>query len=146
MPGRHHVHVGLERIPTPATPMLLIDGAFDVTRGIIDVVEAQREAVDEYGEGAEMRLRYAVEAEHREAARAAAERMRAWLTEKRGALSVKVEERVIATTRARTPEVAEARTTAAQLEAYWRARDGAPAEERWPALVKRLGELESEAA
>jgi predicted phosphodiesterase len=71
--------------------------------------------------GCEVRLRYSVEPEHREAAKAAA---RSWAADymAAGAVSVKVEEQVEATTRARAPEVATAPTVPDKLRALWAAR------------------------
>lgn len=88
---------------------------------------------------AEIRFRYHVEAEHREAAaRAAGELRERWLRD--GASVVKLEPVVEVSTRARAPEIAQARTLLEQLDAHWQSKGGLPA--RRDQLVAKLGELE----
>jgi hypothetical protein len=55
---------------------------------------------------------------------------------------VKIDEVVIATTRARAPEVAEARSTWAQIEAHWSSRADAPPEDRRDGLRAKLAQVE----
>lgn len=128
-----------ERIATPCAPMLLVEGQYDEELGAVDPglnVPTRETAV-----GAEIRFRYEVPADAREAARRKADEWRhLWLGY--GAAHVKVEEVVIASTRARAPEVAEARTTWAQLEAHWASRNDSPAPERLPALKEKLSTIE----
>ena len=90
--------------------------------------------------GAEIRLRVRVSTDHREAARRAALAVREELLS-RGAISVKLEEVVIAETRSRTPEVARAVTLPAKLEAFWASKGFAPGDRRDALLGKAL-ELE----
>lgn len=128
-----------ERIATPCAPMLLVEGKYNEALGAVDPglnVPTRETAV-----GAEIRFRYEVPADAREAARRKADEWRhLWLGY--GAAHVKVEEVVIASTRARAPEVAEARTTWAQLEAHWASRHDMPAPERLPALKEKLSTIE----
>jgi len=90
--------------------------------------------------GAEVRFRYHVEPELREAAKAAAQEWKAraigW-----GASVVKIEEVVEASQRARAPEVATARTLQEQLDAYWASKGFDPGIRR-EALLGKLSELE----
>jgi hypothetical protein len=88
-------------------------------------------------------VRYLVDADKREAARRAAAELRADLLA-RGAVSVRVEEQVEATTRARAPEVAEARTLPEQLRAFWEPRDIAVAPARQRRVFDLLTTLETE--
>lgn len=134
------------RIPTPCTPMLLLTGRVDDVDDP-ETGEAFRSIVldeePENVEGAEIRLRYAVPADERDAVRARAE---AWKSNflGRGAASVKVEEQVIATTRARAPEITGARSIEEKLRTVWDARNDVPAEERASRLVSKAVELEEE--
>jgi exonuclease SbcD len=135
---RGRVATGWERIATPCTPMVLAEGEYESAAGIrLDhgfVVS-----------GAEVRLRYQVAADQRDAARAAAETLRADMLD-RGAVDVKLEEVVIATSSARAPEVARARTVAEKLRAMWRARGDEPEPDRAERLLAHVGEIETEAA
>lgn len=133
-----------ERVIVPATPMLLGTDEWDGERASfvhgwdgIDV-EAVR--------GAEIRLRYRVEADRREAAKAAAASVRVELIDRFGALSVKVEEEVIATVRARAPEIAAAKTLDEKLAALWRSRGVELEPSRTARLLARVHEIEGEAA
>lgn len=135
--------VEVERIATPCAPMLLLtavwrpvtgsetpgfDGGFDCVTPNDDV------------RGAEIRFRYEVRSDLRDAARRGAERFRAqWLAA--GAAVVKVEEEVIAETRARAPEIAAARTVEEKLRAMY-AHQGVAAE-RAELLVTRARSLEA---
>lgn len=89
--------------------------------------------------GAEVRFRYIVDAEHREAARAAAEQARADLL-RLGAVDVKLEAQVRAVSTARAPEVAYAITLVEKLRAMWAARGETPA--RQPQIELKVVELE----
>jgi exonuclease SbcD len=131
-----------ERVIVPATAMLLLedewtDGAWQV--GWHGLGAAPQPA------GAEVRLRYTVAAEDRDAARRAVAGVRDDLLAK-GAISVKVEEEVRATVRARAPEVAAATTLAGKLEALWRSRNDVPPTERAARLISKVSDLEVEVA
>lgn len=129
---------GVHTIATPCAPMVHLearwrDGVFDEA---IHLVEAERA-------GAEVRFRYSVSVEHRDAAHHAANECRNELLEL-GAVSVKVEECVIPTTRARAPEIAAAPTLAGKLSALWRARGDALSEERTSRVLAKVAALEEE--
>jgi exonuclease SbcD len=91
-------------------------------------------------QGSEVRFRYHVDSDKRDAARVAATK---WADQFRaeGAVLVQVEEQVATTVRARAPEVAAARTTADKLEALWASRGFDPGERR-PRIMGRLSEIE----
>jgi len=125
-----------EFIETPATPMVLVEASWNAelarlvgTHRLLDV------------SGAEVRFRYTVPAEHRDAARSRAEEYRAYAVE-RGALYVKLEEVVQTTVRARAPEVAEAKTLADKLRAYWHAK-GEELGDREQVLLGKASVLEA---
>jgi DNA repair exonuclease SbcCD nuclease subunit len=130
--------VSWERVAVPATPMVLLDDEWSGGEWL-----AGRHSVDDDVRGAEVRVRYRVAADERDAARAGAERLRADLLA-RGAVSVKLEERVRATTRARAPEVAEARTLPEQLRAFWAARNIEVSPARQRRVFDLLTTLETE--
>jgi len=134
------------RVPTPATPMLLIEG------------ELVDEDCPESGEsframrvsnnpssvtGAEIRLRYTVDADEREQAKHEADAWRkSWLG--RGAADVKVDPIVRSSTRARVPEITRATSLADKLRTLWKARGEEPAEARGHRLITKAHELERE--
>lgn len=120
-------------IETPATPMLMFDGVW-ADAGL--VLSGNTLSIA----GAEIRLRYVVESDQRAQAKAAAETARANFIEL-GAVSVKLEEVVETTTRARTPEIVAARTLADKLKVLWRAK-GIKLGEREPSVIAKLNELE----
>jgi DNA repair exonuclease SbcCD nuclease subunit len=131
-----------ERIPTPATPMLLIEAAWCAESCALEITSKAYPHPNRV-RGAEIRLRYDVESDHRDAAKRAAkalvERMLA-----DGAVNVKLEEQVIATVRARVPEIAAARTLPEQLAAMWKARKDEPEPARAARLMSKLMTLEAE--
>lgn len=135
-----------EFVALSATPMLLVESEWVANHYGIDGARpdgfADIDAPDASVVGAEIRFRYHVAAEHREAARAAAEAIRdRWIS--LGAVSVKLEAEVEAETRMRAPEVAKASTLADQLEAYWWSVRFDPGARRG-ALLGKLAQLESE--
>jgi len=93
--------------------------------------------------GAEVRYRYVVPSDKRDAARAYAARVRENLLAQ-GAVLVKVEEEVLTVGRARQPEIAAALTLDDKLGALWDAQKNAPAAERRPRLLSKVHELEEE--
>lgn len=136
------------RVPTPATPMLLVEGEL-VDAECPESGEAMRalqvSEAPRGGElqGAEIRLRYTVDAEEREHAKHEAEAWKkSWLGQ--GAAAVKLEALVRSTTRARVPEIAEASTLEDKLAALWRARGEEPEPERRQLLVAKAHQLEQE--
>lgn len=123
-----------ERVPTPATPLILVDARWETNGVVIPgrefLVSNDDPWPQEIPVGAEIRLRYSVAGDQRDAARRAAEAQAAdWRT--RGAAEVKVDEVVEATARVRAPDVATAPTLRDALEAVWRSQGAdAPAEHR----------------
>ena len=119
---------------TPAQPMVLVEaewaeGAFH-----------EAPPLETEDGGADVRFRYRVTADQRDAARAAAQEWRAELLGM-GVARVTVEEVVVQTTRARAPEVAEATTPAEKLRLLW-SQCGAELGEREPRVLGRLQQLE----
>lgn len=128
-----------ERVETPATTMLQFE--YDWTDGMF-CREGVRLHEEERGDvwGAECRFRYRVASDQREAARAAAAEVKAeWI--EAGALAVKVEEEVIAVSRARLPEVARLRSLREKLEALWRHRGAEPDAVRRARLLAKVESL-----
>jgi len=144
--------VSWELVPTPCAPMIHItanwvdrlDVALDSTGEIRDDVGPGL-AFDPYPvpdvECAEVRVRYVVESDKREAAKAAAVAFRDQLLAA-GAANVKIEEEVEAVNGARAPEVARARTLADKLLALWQARRTTPPEQRLHRLTDKASQLE----
>lgn len=131
--------VGWERVETPATPMIQLTGAWRPDHGLeLSGMESAATLV-----GAELRLRYAVASEHREAARADAEQQRERLLAA-GAVHVQLEPEIVVETRARMPAVVSARRPSEKLEAYWTAKGFDPGERRQP-LLDKFAELETSA-
>ena len=89
-------------------------------------------------------MRYRVEADRRETGRQQAEARRDEMIAD-GALSVKVEEVVIPTMRARAPEVSAAESLTEKLIAYWASRGETPSESRAAALINKANQLDTEA-
>lgn len=133
-------------VETPCAPMVLVQGEFDdlTLDGTRGTYRLHHDGAQFYTPGTEIRLRYLVDADRRDAARRAAddlaERWRA-----AGAALVKIEEEVVPTTRARAPEIATAPNLAAKLRAYWRARDTTPDDARSARLVSLATSLEEAA-
>jgi DNA repair exonuclease SbcCD nuclease subunit len=125
------------RLVTPATRMLLgEDEWFPGCNWSLNGLGGDGVA------GAEVRFRYTVDADQREAAKADAETQRRVLLEL-GAVSVKIEEVVRATTRARAPEIATAVSLEDKLRVLWRAKGIDVGNHREARLMGRLAELEA---
>lgn len=130
----------VNRIYTPTSPMLQLDGAWDVSTGALLVPDDG----DEIGfEDAEVRLRYRVPADCIEAAAREADSWR-WAVLDEGARSVKLEPEVIATTRSRTPEIAAATTLTEKLDVHWSSKGVELSDERRERLKERALQLEEE--
>jgi DNA repair exonuclease SbcCD nuclease subunit len=130
----------VQQIETPATPMVHVEDEWGLVGAEMGWIVGDISEVPDAC-GAEIRLRYRVANEHREGAKAAAERWRdAWLAE--GAASVKVEQEIVVETRARMPEVVAALSPSEKLKAYWVAKGFEPGERRDPLLAK-FAQLES---
>jgi DNA repair exonuclease SbcCD nuclease subunit len=127
--------VSWERRITPATPMILAAGRWDGS-------SLTNDHADRPVSGAEVRFRYEVASDQREAARAAAAALRDELLA-RGALVVKVEESVLATTRARSPEIASARSLADQVRLLWDSKGIVLETGRAERVLSMLAEAES---
>lgn len=133
----------VREIETPATPMVQLDNEWGLVGSepgwMLGGTGLSRDA-----RGCEIRFRYRVANDRREAARAAAERWRLqWIDE--GALLVQVEQEIVVETRARMPTVVAAVLPAEKLEAYWAAKGFVPGERREPLLAK-FAELEKKAS
>lgn len=129
----------VQEIETPATPMVQVDDEWGMVGAEPGwLAGGQRLAQD--CRGCEIRIRYKVANDRREAARAAAERWRLeWLDA--GAVLVQVEQEIVVETRARMPTVVAAGTPSEKLEAYWAAKGFVPGERRQP-LLEKFAELE----
>lgn len=126
------------RVPTPATPMVHVDAEVSLEGDVLELrVDPEMEAVV----GAEVRLRYVVDADQREGGKSLAARTRADLLAA-GAVDVKVEEVVRPTTRARAPEVAKASTLEEKLRAFWDVKGTTPDESRATELIRKLNHLD----
>lgn len=121
------------RVATPATPMWLLSARWFAGNLLMSPIPDVR--------GGEVRLRFEVPADEREAAGIAAAVTRDHLIADLGALSVKLEPQVITTKRARAPEVARALTIGDKLEAHWKSISFDPADRR-EALLSKANHLE----
>lgn len=125
------------RIPTPAVPMILVTGNVSPSEGLF-ITDPHPST-----EGAEVRLRYTVDADHREAAKEDAAHVARMMIES-GALDVKIEEVVRPTTRARVPEITTAKGNEEKLRLLWKARDEVPEPDRADRLLSHVRTLEEE--
>lgn len=125
---------GVERIPTPSAPLVHLEAKWDGA-----MFEGLYPAEAEH-EGAEVRFRYHVAADQREAAARAAEQFRNELLSF-NVRSVKLEPVVAVEQRARVPELSAATTLQAQLDSYWRATGFEPGD-RAESLIAKVAELE----
>lgn len=126
----------IEHTVTPCSDMHLLDGAASEDGISVELPETVF--------GAEVRLRYQVSRADRDAAKAkAAELRKAMLDE--GAKCVVIEERVIAESTARAPEVASRSSLEDKLRVLWSARRDAIAEAEMQRVFSLVGELTQEA-
>ncbi len=115
--------VDVEFVEVPATPMVHVDDewAADPARGGEPGWLAGAHGLPRSCKGVELRFRYRVARDQREAARAAAERWRAdWLAE--GAISVQLEEVVHLEQRTRADAIAAGASLEDKVAAYWAAK------------------------
>lgn len=132
-----------ELVETPCSRMLLVSATWEAGAMRWTGAHQQPDLPGSLAD-AEIRFRYLVEADRRdEARRAASELADSWRAA--GAVFVKIEEEVIATSRARAPEIATAPDLPAKLRAYWRARDTTPDDARSARLVSLATSLEEAA-
>lgn len=125
-----------ELIETPCAPMLLLEDEWGSGEWRVGL-----HGLPESVEGAEIRFRYTVPADLREAAREAAARVAEDLLA-RGAVEVKVEPVVRPANMARAPEIAKAATLPEKLASYWQARGTTPDEARAERLLDKASQLE----
>jgi DNA repair exonuclease SbcCD nuclease subunit len=136
----NHGSVDWERILIPCTPMLFFDCLWIEEYGFTyEGTSFFPECAAE--KGAELRFRYSVASDYRDAAKAAALEVDKQLRQY-GCLDVKVEEVVIQTSRARAEEITKAQTVEEKLQVLWTVREGIPSPERQTELFSKLGELE----
>jgi exonuclease SbcD len=131
--------VQVEEIETPCAPMVHIDATYSPEH-----CSFSAHLVPGFN-GAEVRFRYGVASEHRDAARQLA-RETADKYVAAGAVSVKVEEQVITTKRARAPEVARAVSIVDKLDAHWASVGYDPTAEHREQLHTLAREIEMEVA
>jgi len=137
-------HVTWQRIPTPATEMILFEAEWGADQGKgcwvknlhIPGIDGVRDV-----KGAEVRLRYGVDADRRAEAKAAAQLIRDHILSA-GAIDCKAEEVVKSVAKARIAAVASARTLDEKLVEYWRERGTLPDEARKAVLLAKVHELE----
>lgn len=134
-----------ERVPTPASPMVLIDAEWVEQDGEWRMDYATDLWSDGWAQHAEIRYRYRFPADQRDAARLVAEEW-ACRAHENGAAEVKLDPVPIPTVTARAPEVAEADTLRERLRALWRVRDEMPEEPRLSRLLDRADALAAEVA
>jgi exonuclease SbcD len=118
----------VERHVIPTTPMVLVE------MRSLDGWDWGKVAAD-FPPGAEIRLRYHVKREHREAGRAMALRARDELLA-RGASAVKLDEVVAPETRTRDASLGALIDPSSKLEAFWASRKFDPGARRAPLLSK----------
>lgn len=132
--------VETREIETPCAPMVHVETTWNGSNW-----DSFDGAVAETYKGAELRLRYRVNAEQRDGAAASAREWAEALVATYGAKSVKVEEVVITERRARAPEVARATSVQDKLDAHWLSLGYDPGEQRGELHVM-AAELEQEVA
>ncbi len=133
--------VAWQRVPTPATPMHLVE--YEWAAGEMVVTGGSHLPSAAQTQGAEIRLRYRVESDQREAAAAAAKLWQAHALSL-GAAVVKVEEVVRQTTTARAPEIAAVRGLPDKLRGLWKHREIEMTPEREASVLSRLDAIEME--
>jgi DNA repair protein SbcD/Mre11 len=132
--------IGYERVTTPRQPMVLIESIHlpDSPTGFGDST-----MLDDYEfTGADVRFRYQVDADRRDAAKIAASVLMSEMVT-RGAAHIKVEEVVKEKTHARAPEVTKAVTMPEKLDILWQTQGVTISEERKARLFAKAGEIES---
>jgi len=130
-----------ERVAAPCTPMVLVETTWDGS----GFDGGQRRLTDAEQTGADVRLRYHVAEDQREAARAAAEDVKRELLDL-GAARVTLDPVVRPVTRARAPEITEAKTLKDKLRTVWRVRGESLEPEREERVLGKLSILEDTAA
>jgi DNA repair exonuclease SbcCD nuclease subunit len=137
--------VDVESVPTPCAAMHLVEDEWGTDSGSPDhytwIVGLHGEPYneDDY-RGSDVRFRYRVDSDQRDAARARLPEIRQYF-DKRGVARLKVEEIVRPTLRARAPEIAKATTLEDQLGALWATKRPDLGDERRARLIAKLGEV-----
>lgn len=131
--------VDWEHIPTPCAGMELFEAAWTGAGGEL-IITSKEFPHPERVRGSECRLRVTVDADQRDAARAAAGELRDRMLVD-GAARVKIEEVVRPMLRARAPEVAKAGTLEDQLAAMWATKRPTLGADRRARLLSKLGEV-----
>lgn len=132
-----------KRVPTPCAEMFLVEGTYNPENEILFdfKTEIPERAMHD---GAEIRFRYYVQTDQRDAAKVAAiKHQQAGL--RNGAVDFKIEEVVIPQTRARTPDIATAQTLGDKLNVLWKSRNVVPEPPRAERLLTKLNDIETEA-
>jgi exonuclease SbcD len=133
--------VAWDFVEVPATPMLHFNMAW--LDGVMVIDSGRQPSEAEYlaiAGGAEVRLRYEVASDQREAARSAAAKMAGDMSTI-GASLVKVEEEVRLEHRTRADSIAANATLEQKVEAFWAAKRFEPGERR-EALLAKLRQIE----
>lgn len=125
-----------ERIPLPATPMLLIDGEYRDGKLTLDAPEAYDNIA-----GADVRLRFRCTTENREAARAAAERLQTEMLQT--AVAVVTDEQLTVVATARVPEIVNATSLTDKLRMFRKARGEVLEPEHETRLAGKVGDLQT---
>lgn len=134
-----------ERVPTPATPMVLVEAEFEVDLELGPGLRETAGSLVFEAEHAEIRFRYRFPADQRDAANECARRwVDRWKSE--GAADVKLEAIPIPVVTARAPQVATAETLRERLMALWEARGDVPQPERRERLFAYAEQLDAEVA
>jgi len=132
-----------ELVETPCAPMVLVEA--DVTpAGLLDFRSDMPTMWADWPRGAEVRFRYRVSADAREAARVRAAEWATTCRDVTGAAFVKVEEEVIPVTRSRAPELARTATLTEQLATLRASRGERIPEERVERLNTKTLQIEEE--
>jgi len=129
-------------VDVPATPMLLLEGVFSLESNAITFEDKYYHQLEKVN-GADVRIRYKVEGEHRDVAEQRANDLKRTLLAE-GAIKVALEEVQIARVRARVPEIATAVSTTDKWKVYCRAKNNVPDPQLEAALLTKLEVLEHE--
>lgn len=132
-----------QRIPTPATPMLLAEYEWNGEMFVRDGNQLHESDLDP--KGADIRFRFRFPSDQRKAAVEAANGI-AGLWRVDGALNVTLDPVQIPTTRSRIPALASTVRLDDKLELYWKAIGFEPTPERAAVLIEMLHELQDVAA
>lgn len=130
-----------ERVATPCAAMVLVEDEWKDGNWASDLREPEGDTI-ELRTGCEVRFRYLVPADQRDAARAAAERWRDRIIDL-GVAHVKLEPVIISVDRARMPEIVQARTLREKLVRMWERRGTVPPAPRDLSLLSKAADLEA---